>query len=64
VLGDAVNTAARLMSRAEPNQILLTEELHQAIEQRFECLPYGTIALKGKSAPMPLFTLTGRRRDA
>jgi adenylate cyclase len=63
VLGDAVNTAARLMSRAEPNQILLTEELHQAIEQRFECLPYGTIALKGKSAPMPLFTLTGRRLD-
>jgi class 3 adenylate cyclase len=64
VLGDTVNTAARLMSRAAPNQILLTEELRQAIERRFECAPYGTIALKGKSAPLPLFTLTGRRLDS
>jgi class 3 adenylate cyclase len=64
VLGDTVNTAARLMSRAAPGQILMTEELHKAIEQRFDCAPYGTIALKGKSAPLPLFTLNGRRPDA
>jgi adenylate cyclase len=63
VLGDTVNTAARLMSRAEPNQILITEELYQAIEERFDCAPYGTIALKGKSASLPLFTLNGWKRD-
>ena len=63
VLGDTVNTAARLMSRAEPNQILVTEQLRQTVERRLECAPYGTIALKGKSAPLPLFTLTGRRHD-
>jgi class 3 adenylate cyclase len=64
VLGDTVNTAARLMSRAEPNQILVTDEVRQAIERRFGCTPYGTIALKGKSAPLPLFTLDSRRPDA
>jgi adenylate cyclase len=60
VLGDTVNTAARLMSRAAANQILITEEVARAVRQQFDCAPYGTIALKGKSAPLALFTLDGR----
>ena len=60
VLGDTVNTAARLMSQAAANQILITAEVEQAIRQQFDCAAYGTIALKGKSAPLPLFTLDGR----
>ncbi|MFL5805283.1 MAG: adenylate/guanylate cyclase domain-containing protein, partial [Roseiflexaceae bacterium] len=61
VLGDTVNTAARIMNRAEANKILITAEVHQAIRQQFDCAAYGTIALKGKSAPLPLFTLDGRQ---
>ncbi|MFL5804582.1 MAG: adenylate/guanylate cyclase domain-containing protein [Roseiflexaceae bacterium] len=61
VLGDTVNTAARIMNRAEANKILITAEVHQAIRQQFGCAAYGTIALKGKSAPLPLFTLDGRQ---
>ncbi len=60
VLGDTVNTAARLMSRAEVNEILITAEVEQAIRQQFDCVACGTIALKGKSAPLTLFTLNGR----
>jgi adenylate cyclase len=59
VLGDTVNTAARLMSRAEPNTILISDDVRQAIENRFTTTAYGTIALKGKAAPLLLHTLDG-----
>jgi class 3 adenylate cyclase len=61
VLGDTVNTAARLMNQAQTNQILITAEVYQAVRQQFDCTTYGTIALKGKSAPLPLFILAGRQ---
>ncbi len=57
ILGDTVNTAARLMSKAEHNQILLSESLHQAIRERFVCQELPALALKGKAQPVPLFAL-------
>ncbi len=58
--GDVVNTAARLMSRAAENQILLTENVYQQISQDFECEALGAFPLKGKAAPVPLFALHSR----
>ncbi len=40
VLGDAVNTAARLMVQAESNQILITQAVYDAIAPHFSCLPF------------------------
>jgi adenylate cyclase len=60
VLGDTVNTAARLMGRAAPGQILMTTAVEQAVGAQFECIPLGAIALKGKSAPTPIFALQKR----
>lgn len=57
ILGDPVNTAARLMSRATDNQILLTELVYEAISRRFVCEAQAAIALKGKAAPVPYFVL-------
>ncbi|WP_448572428.1 adenylate/guanylate cyclase domain-containing protein [Trichothermofontia sp.] len=57
VLGDAVNTAARLMGRASPNQILLTESVYHAVADRFATTPLGKLALKGKSQPLEVFEL-------
>jgi class 3 adenylate cyclase len=57
VLGDTVNTTARLMGRATTNQILLTEAVYRHISQRFECESLGPISLKGKAAPTPLYIL-------
>lgn len=57
ILGDTVNTAARLMSRAVANQILLTEHIYQEIAHRFVCEALPPISLKGKAAPVPLFVL-------
>jgi len=55
VLGDTVNTTARLMNRAESNQILITSHIHEAVSPYFECNSLGEGSLKGKSAPVPIF---------
>ena len=59
VLGDTVNTAARLMSAANDSQILLTEAVYHNIWQQFECDPLPRLQLKGKSRGIPVFDLTG-----
>jgi class 3 adenylate cyclase len=61
VLGDTVNTTARLMNRAGKNKIIVSEDVKQAIEEAYECLPLGEVSLKGKSASMPLFDLVQRK---
>ncbi len=57
LLGDAVNTAARLMGAAASNQILLDGPMQQTIAARFRCENLGLIALKGKTTPTPLYSL-------
>jgi len=63
VLGDTVNTAARLMSKAGHNQILMTEAVYTEVKERMECEALGTIVLKGKAAPMPIYALKGHASD-
>jgi len=57
VLGDSVNTAARLMGRAVGNRILITETIQREIAARFHCQSLGPMRLKGKAAPAPIFAL-------
>jgi class 3 adenylate cyclase/tRNA A-37 threonylcarbamoyl transferase component Bud32 len=57
VLGDVVNTAARLCGEAQKNQILLSEELRQKAGDRFECSPAGTMPLPGRETPVTLHNL-------
>jgi class 3 adenylate cyclase len=59
VLGDTVNTTARLMDRAGKNQILLSGRVHEAIAPYFKCNTLEPVSLKGKSAPLPVFELVG-----
>ena len=61
VLGDTVNTAARLMNRAGENQILITASVHKEIASRFECEPLEPITLKGKTSPVPVYELRAAR---
>ncbi|MBE9156794.1 adenylate/guanylate cyclase domain-containing protein [Nodosilinea sp. LEGE 06152] len=62
VLGDTVNTAARLMSRATHNQILLDVATYQALaaESTYDCRFLGSLALKGKAVPQAVYSLTSR----
>jgi class 3 adenylate cyclase len=57
ILGDPVNTAARLMDIAAPNQILVSEEIYQAIASKIDCLAMGNTFLKGKHALIPVFAV-------
>lgn len=59
VLGDTVNTTARLMNKASRDQIIVSENIGAAIRSHFELRPLGSVALKGKSAEMPIFELLG-----
>ncbi len=61
VLGDTVNTTARLMSHAQKNQIVISEHIQKAIESKYECESLGEVSLKGKNAPMHLYQLVQQK---
>ncbi len=63
VLGDEVNVAARLMQHARPGEILGTGHVNRSTKDEFvwESLP--PLSLKGKSSPITVSRLIGRRSD-
>jgi class 3 adenylate cyclase len=61
ILGDTVNTAARLMSKAGENEILIGERVFESIGLNFDCEALGAVSLKGKSALTPVFVLHGSK---
>jgi len=57
LLGDTVNTTARIMNHAGKNKILIAGRVYEKIKSKFECEPLGDVSLKGKSAPVPIYEL-------
>lgn len=57
-IGDTVNTAARLESKAKPGQILISEKLYQALSDRIEAEEVGEMELKGKSNKIMVYSVT------
>src|SRR5215213_243765 len=55
VIGDTVNTAARLCAAAEASEILVTEELRDALREPAALEACEPLALKGKSTPIPVY---------
>ena len=62
VMGDDVNLAARLMSRAAPGETLLSGRVQAALGEAFSLDTRPPILLKGRAAPLPVFALTGLAR--
>ncbi len=64
VIGDTVNTAARIQAAAGPGQILVSEELAslEGIEGAFDFFGSGSITAKGKSQPVAVRGLRGETR--
>ena len=56
-LGDAVNLAARLMSRAQVGEVLLTDDVRRAAPERLPCDDVGVVAVKGRSDPVTVLRL-------
>jgi len=57
VIGDIVNTTARLSNVAKPNQIVMSAAMQAALGSSVKSNPLGQISLKGKSAPVETFEL-------
>ncbi len=62
-MGDEVNLAARLMSKAAPGEILLSSRVQRATESQFVFEPRPPVPFKGKAEPLPVFAVTGERRQ-
>ncbi|MEX2549485.1 MAG: adenylate/guanylate cyclase domain-containing protein [Nitriliruptoraceae bacterium] len=52
VMGDAVNLAARVMSRSSPGEILATDDVLDASRTLFDTSPLEPFHVKGKSEPV------------
>lgn len=61
VLGDAVNTAARLCAEAGPGEILMAEGLRAALSDPPPVTPLEPLPLKGKAQPVPVFRVEWRQ---
>ncbi len=64
VLGDEVNTAARLMTRARPGQVLITQPVADAVARSFRLGLLERLPLKGKTATVTVSAVLGRRPPA
>lgn len=60
VIGDAVNTAARLESAAEPNGILIGEATRAALGDAFAVQEMGELQLKGKAQRVRAYKVLGK----
>jgi class 3 adenylate cyclase/tetratricopeptide (TPR) repeat protein len=59
VTGDAVNLAARLMAKAEPGEILATDDVLTRSRTAFQTVPLEPFQAKGKTEPVYAFLVGG-----
>lgn len=57
VVGDTVNTAARLESMAKPNQILIGQETNNLVKNKFRMKAIGQKSIKGKNYPISVYAV-------
>jgi class 3 adenylate cyclase len=55
VIGDTVNTAARLQDSAKENQIVISESCYEKVKESFQCKKLGSIDLKNKSKSIMIY---------
>jgi class 3 adenylate cyclase len=60
-LGDAMNTAARMQSLAEPGSVIVTATTLRLAKGAFDAEDLGEVEVKGKSEPVHAFRVIGRR---
>jgi class 3 adenylate cyclase len=55
VIGDTVNTAARLQDAAKAGQIIISEDCYQHVKESFKCEKVGEIKVKNKSQVLTIY---------
>jgi class 3 adenylate cyclase/tetratricopeptide (TPR) repeat protein len=61
-VGDTTNVAARLQSLAEPGAILIGEATQRLVEGYVRSEAQGPVQVKGRTEPVRVYRVTGRRR--
>jgi len=57
VIGDTVNTAARLQDAAEENQIIICESCYEQVKEAFKCENLGSVAMKNKENEITIYNV-------
>ncbi len=57
VIGDTVNTAARLQDAAKENQIIICEGCYEQVKEAFKCENIGSITMKNKAKPLTVYNV-------
>jgi adenylate cyclase len=55
VIGDTVNTAARIQAAAQENQILISESCYQKVKESFNFKKLESISMKNKAQPIVVY---------
>ncbi len=62
VVGDRVNTAKRFCDMAAPGKIVIGQETWEAVHNRVETKPMGTLFLRGKQRSVHAYEVVGPRK--
>jgi adenylate cyclase len=62
VIGDVVNTASRLCSRAQANEIVISKNTYEAVKNYFNVEELPPAQVKGKAQALQIYRVLGERR--
>jgi adenylate cyclase len=55
VIGDAVNTAARIMAKGAEGEVWISESTYELVKDRIKCQELEPIKVKGKKEPLKVY---------
>jgi adenylate cyclase len=61
-ISDSVNTAKRIQENSARNQILISEEAYQRVQDKVEARYSASMAAKGKSQPVEVYEVLGLKK--
>jgi len=65
IAGDVVNTASRIETKADPDQILISQSTYEDVRgsTEFLCRRHGSVQVKGKDEPLELYRVIWQDND-
>jgi PAS domain S-box-containing protein len=60
-LGDSVNTTKRIQENAARNQILISREAYERVQDEVDAKPFESLNAKGKAQPLAVYEVVGLR---
>ncbi|MBK8169392.1 MAG: FHA domain-containing protein [Sandaracinaceae bacterium] len=64
VIGDVVNTGARLCSFAQAGEIIVSEHVYERVKDYFEVIALPPTQVKGKADALKIYNVVGEKRDS